>query len=162
MITAGVKQVEFYPDQEAYFHNNNALFKVVFEGSTYDDETKTALDNIKLVLVDHGIYLRGETVNAIEYNNVLEDEIIKIILILVPIILIILLITTTSWIEPILFIIVVLFAVLINMGSNAFFHDISYMTHATCGILQLALCMDYTVMMLHSYKEEKLKTDNVK
>ncbi len=42
------------------------------------------------------------------------------------------------------------------MGTNALFPSISYMTHATCGILQLALCMDYSVMMLHSYKEERL------
>lgn len=158
----GVKQVEFYPNQPDYYKNNNALFKVVFTTETYDLTTTETLDEIRLVLNDHNVYMRGETINAIQYNNVIQDEIVKIILILVPIVLIILFLTTTSWIEPVLFIIVVLFAVLINMGSNAFLPEVSYMTHATCGILQLALCMDYTVMMLHSYKEERLVNPSAK
>jgi len=160
--TQGIRQVEFYPNQYDYYHDSKALFKIVFEGETYDLTTEETLDAIKLLLVEHNVYMRGEVINAIEYNNVLQDEIIKIILILLPIILIILFLATTSWIEPFLFIIVVLFAVIINMGTNAFFPSVSYMTHATCGILQLALCMDYAVMMLHSYKEAKLVTENSK
>ena len=156
MEVDGIYSVTFIPTQDAYFHDDNALYQITFTTGNYDDKTQTTLDALRLLLNEHDIYLRGESVNAIEYNHVIQDEILKIILILVPIVLIILFLATTSWVEPLLFIIVVLISILINMGSNAIFPSISYMTHSTCAILQLALCMDYTVMMLHSYKEERL------
>ena len=160
--TEGIRQAEFYANQEGYYQNNKALYKIIFNSGTYDDETNETLDRIKTLLADYDIYLRGESVTSIAYNNVLQDEIIKIVAILLPIVLIILFLMTTSWIEPLLFVIVVLVAVLINMGTNVFFPSVSYMTHATCGILQLALCMDYAVMMLSSYKAAREKTDDVK
>lgn len=152
----GVMQIEFLPNQEAYYHDNIALYRIIFDEDNYDKEIETTLDAIKTLLADYDIAMRGESINATEYNNVIQSEIINIVLIIVPIVLVILFLATTSWIEPILFIIVVLVSVIINMGSNAFFPSISYMTHATCGILQLALCMDYTVMMLHAYKQALL------
>ncbi|MDD3382804.1 MAG: hypothetical protein PHT83_04855, partial [Bacilli bacterium] len=74
--TQGIRQVEFYPNQYDYYHDSKALFKIVFEGETYDLTTEETLDAIKLLLVEHNVYMRGEVINAIEYNNVLQDEII--------------------------------------------------------------------------------------
>lgn len=151
----GIQQVTFIPTQETYFHDEKALYQITFDSGNYDEETKTTLKALKDKLTTHDVYFRGESIDSIAYSSVIESEILKIILILVPIVLIILFMATSSWIEPLLFIIVVLISVVINMGTNAFFPSISYMTHATCGILQLALCMDYTVMMIHAYKKEK-------
>ncbi|MDD4211773.1 MAG: MMPL family transporter [Bacilli bacterium] len=152
----GVASLTFFPTQSAYYHDEKALYQITFDTGNYDATTKSTLEAIEALLTDYDVYLRGESINATEYNKVIQKEIIQIVLIIVPIVLLILFLATTSWIEPVLFIIIVIISVLINMGTNAFFPSISYMTHATCGILQLALCMDYSVMMLHSYKEERL------
>lgn len=151
----GVKCIDFDINSELSYLNNNALFKVVFENDNYHNQTKISIKQIEEKLDDYEFYLSGESIEAIKYSEVLQKEIIKIIIILIPIVLIILFLTTTSYIEPFLFIIVILFSVIINMGSNIIFPNISYMTHATCGILQLAICMDYSVILLHSYRTHK-------
>jgi len=152
----GVKSVEFNPMNENFYKDENALYKISFPKGNYDEETDLTITNIKTTLESFDIYLRGESVSAIVYNEIVQKEIIKIIIFLLPIVLIILFLLTTSWIEPLLFIIVIGLSVVINMGSNIFFGEISYMTHLSCGILQIALCMDYAVIMLHSYKKNKV------
>ncbi len=158
MNIEGIKNVEFNPSDPNFYKDGNALYKVSFPTGNYEEETDDAISEIKVILEDFNIYLRGESVSAIEYNNIVQKEIIKIIIFLLPIVLIILFMLTTSWIEPLLFIIIIGLSVVINMGSNFFFGEISYMTHLSCGILQIALCMDYAVIMLHSYKNNKINS----
>ena len=57
--------------------------------------------------------------------------------------------------EPFLFIIVIGVAVIINMGTNVFFGEISFFTHSTATLLQFAVSMDYAIFLLHRYHEEK-------
>ena len=75
----------------------------------------------------------------------------------------ILFIFTTSFLEPFLFIIVIGAAVVINMGTNLIFGEISFFTHSTATLLQFAVSMDYAIFLLHRYHEEKEhnKGDNV-
>jgi len=148
-----IKYIEFNPSTEVSYKDNSALYKVTFSSDNYDDNTKESIISIRNSLSDYQYYMKGESVTALEYNNILKDEIIIIIIILIPIVLLVLFLTTTSWIEPLIFIIVVLVSVVINMGTNILFSSISYMTHATSGVLQLAICMDYSVILLHSYRK---------
>ncbi|MDR2713940.1 MAG: MMPL family transporter [Coriobacteriales bacterium] len=81
------------------------------------------------------------------------------ILILVPLILLILLLTTTSWIEPLLFISAIGVAVLINMGTNIFTGEVSFVTNAVSPILQLAVSLDYAIFLLHAFRDYKNEPD---
>ena len=67
------------------------------------------------------------------------------------IIWLILTLTTTSWFEPFLFILVMAVAIVLNMGSNIMFGRISFFTFSTAAILQLAVSMDYSIFLLHTY-----------
>ena len=69
----------------------------------------------------------------------------------VVIIWLILTLTTTSWFEPFLFILVMAVAIILNMGSNLMFGRISFFTFSTAAILQLAVSMDYSIFLLHTY-----------
>ena len=76
-------------------------------------------------------------------------------LLVVPIILLILLITTNSWFEPVLFMITIGIAILINMGTNLIFGTVSFVTNAAGPVLQLAVSMDYSIFLLHRFEENR-------
>lgn len=76
------------------------------------------------------------------------------------ILLIILLIMCSSWIEPILFIITIGIAIIINFGTNYLLKEVSYTTYSITAILQLVLTMEYSIMLLNRYREEKGKQNN--
>ena len=64
-----------------------------------------------------------------------------------------------SWVEPILFFVSIMFAVVLNKGTNIIFPDVSHITDSICMILQMALSMDYAIMLSTRYRQEKRKAD---
>ena len=74
--------------------------------------------------------------------------------------LVILIILSDSWFEPFLFLISIGIAVFINKGTNIMFSSVSSITNAIVAVLQLALSMDYSIMLSNRFKQEKEKTDN--
>lgn len=77
------------------------------------------------------------------------------IVISVGLVLLILLIMCRSWFEPFVFLVNIGIAVLINLGTNVFFSDISEYTNSIVGIMQLVLSMDYSIILLNRYTQEK-------
>ena len=67
------------------------------------------------------------------------------------IVLLVLLVMTHSWIQPFLFYIIIGVSIILNMGTNLVFPSISFITFAVAAILQLALAMDYSIMLLNAY-----------
>ena len=61
--------------------------------------------------------------------------------------------TTTSWLEPLVVLLGLGVAIMINNGSNLIFGEISFVTNAAGAILQLAVSLDYSVFLLHRYEE---------
>ena len=71
----------------------------------------------------------------------------------VALLLTILWIMSTSFVEPLLFIVTIGIAVLINMGSNILMGSVSQTTNAIGSIMQLALSMDYSIMLMEYYRQ---------
>ena len=69
----------------------------------------------------------------------------------VAVVLAMLLLTSHAWLEPLLILAVLAISILINMGTNFIFPDVSFITFAVCAILQLALSIDYAIMLLHAW-----------
>ncbi|MBQ3080109.1 MAG: MMPL family transporter [Clostridia bacterium] len=86
-------------------------------------------------------------------NNLLREIPVAMALALV-IVVAVLFLTSHSYIEPVLFFIVMIVSVVLNMGTNWIFDSISFITFAVAAILQLALSMDYSIMLLHNYFDE--------
>lgn len=149
-------------DEAHNYKENNALFKIFLETGNYDIVTFNTIDEIREELSDYQLAFNGEGVRASYLQKAIKKD-LKIILAIIAIVIIaILLLFSQSWAEPIIFIICLAFAVFINLGLNAIFPHISFVTRSICIVLQLALCMDYSIMLLHRFNEEKAKGIGVK
>ncbi len=131
---------------EAWYKDGGALFVL----SVDTDNSTRIVDEIRKIVSDSCV-MSGEAVNQATVQSTSMNEVSKIMLYAIPIVLIILLIATNSWFEPVLFIITIGVAILINEGTNVFLGEISYITRASSAILQLAVSIDYAVFLLHSY-----------
>lgn len=145
------------PGLETFYHKKSALMQIMFDESDHSLKTGDAIKEIKnrLEKTQYTFALGGPAVSAFYMREVTTSEVLKITLYVIPIVLLILLIFTNSWIEPLVFLLVVGVAVLINMGTNIFFPSISFITNSTGALLQLAISMDYAIFLLHRYTKER-------
>lgn len=133
---------------ETYYKDNAALFTVTIE----DGKQVEAVDAIRSIIGDDNA-LSGDAVSTAVATTGTVSEITKITIIAILFVLIVLVITTTSWLEPILVMIGLGVAVLINNGSNLIFGEISFVTNAAGTILQVAVSLDYSVFLIHRFEE---------
>ena len=73
------------------------------------------------------------------------------------ILMVILFLFTSSWIEPFIFLITIGIAILINLGTNIMFDSITSTTFSIAALLQLCLSIDYSIILLNRYRQEKAK-----
>ncbi len=152
------KPLEMYDKSvvEDYYKDGAALLQLVFVEDDYSLKTDSALEKIKQLIGEKGV-LGGSAVNKKAMRENTVKEVVTISLLSLPIFIIILLLTTRSWFEPVLYLSVIGISVIINMGTNVIYKDISFITQSCAAILQLALSMDYSLFLLHRYSEEREK-----
>lgn len=138
---------------EAYYKDSNALFSIVIE-EKYDKEVVSAVYEL-IGNKSEGNAFTGTAVSDEKQKRMTENETMKAIMFLLPVIIVVLIISTSSWLEPILFLITVGVAVLINMGTNIVFGEVSYITNSVSPILQLAVSLDYAIFLLHSFERNR-------
>lgn len=140
---------------DEFYKDGNAVMEVIFEDGDSDKTTHKAIDEIyEIVGMDRGCFA-GSAVSSKEREASITREIAIAIGLALVIIWLILTLTTTSWMEPFLFILVMIVAILLNMGSNIIFGRISFFTFSTAAILQLAVSMDYSIFLLHTFNAYK-------
>ena len=151
---AGLLSVDAFSMND-YYHDGNALMDVIFKNGDDDPQTRSGIEEIyKIVGKDRG-YFAGSAVSSKEREESITREITIAIGMALFIIWLILTLTTTSYIEPFLFILVMVIAIILNMGSNLMFGSISFFTFSTAAILQLAVSMDYSIFLLHTFTSIK-------
>ena len=131
------------------YKDKNALLDVVVDEGEGLSET---LENIKDIIGKDGI-IAGPAATISFAQTSTSEEMSKIMAFLIPIIILILMVSTSSWFEPFLFLITVGVSILINMGTNIFLGEISFVTKTTASILQLAVSMDYAIFLLHRFAD---------
>lgn len=145
------------------YKNNSALYTVTLKDY---DSTAGAFDAVKDVidaLSDEKAYLSGQS--AFSYYTKLETEqsIMKLGIAIVVIILLVMLFTSKTYFELIVLILVFGAAMAINMGTNFLFvNGISYIANLVALVLQLALSLDYSIILLHRYMEERDNGEDAK
>lgn len=140
---------------DRFYKDGNAVYQIIFEDGDSDASTHKAINEIYgIVGRDRGCFA-GSAVSSKERQESITREIAMAIGMAVVIIWLILTLTTTSWFEPFLFILVMAVAIVLNMGSNIMFGRISFFTFSTAAILQLAVSMDYSIFLLHTYTATK-------
>ncbi|GAF63244.1 hypothetical protein BTS2_0135 [Bacillus sp. TS-2] len=140
---------------ESYYQDNSALYSLSIE---VGDEVE-ATDAIYEIIGDDGA-IAGEALNTATSQKMTGNETMYAALLLVPIIIIILVLSTTSWVEPLFFLTAIGVSILINLGTNIFLGEISFITQSVAPILQLAVSLDYAIFLLHSFADFRKKTNS--
>ncbi len=96
-------------------------------------------------------YVGGSTAQLKDIQDSVAKEIPLVMMISVAVVLAVLLLTSHAWLEPVVILLVLAVSIVINMGTNFIFPDVSFITFAVSAILQLALSIDYAIMLLHAY-----------
>lgn len=140
---------------ETYYKDNTALFTVTIE----EDKRIEAVAEIEdLVGEDNAI--AGSAVATADATTNTVSEIQTITVIAVLFVLIVLLATTNYWLEPLVILIGLGVAIIINDGTNLMFGEISFVTNAAGSVLQLAVSLDYSVFLIHRFEECRLENSD--
>lgn len=134
--------------------DDKVLMQVVLAESDYSARTQEAIGDIvkRLDEAGYNYYMSGQSYLTYYFNQMVKKQLPRILLIIIPIVFLILTLMTTSFIEPALFAVVTGVAIVLGMGTNIIFPEISYLTYAVSPVLQLALCMDYSIIMFSRYR----------
>ena len=147
-----VESVSYESDSADYNNGDYVLYSLTLTGNSYSDDAKTGYD-----LVDKAMQGRGyEYWIAADIGNS-ASNLGPVYVAAVFLAVIILFVLSTSWIEPLLILITILLAVLINMGTNLIFPSISETTSSIAAVLQMALSMDYLIMLMNRYSDERTR-----
>ena len=149
---AGVKSVEFNGTADHYVRGA-ALFTVTYDGAADDPVSLAALEEVKALLDGYDLYVTGDTGNSDSAN--LEAEMQVVMAIAVIIILLVLLFTSHTYMEIPVLIMTFGMAALMNKGTNFIFGEISFVSDSVAVVLQLALAIDYAIILCHRYTEER-------
>lgn len=148
----GVKSVSF-DDSSLHYTQGNAMFSVTFGGGDNDEVSVNALEDIQRLLSDYTVYYDTQVGYDPSVQIVSEMAVVGVIVVVIVIVL--LLLTSRSYAEVPVLIASFGAAALLQFGTNFFFKQISYVSNAVTLILQLALAIDYAVILCNRFAEEK-------
>lgn len=148
--TKGVFEVELDRTKKHY-NNGSALLTITFDNDENDPKTLQLLDELKNKYKQYDLYV--STTLGTQKADAMANE-MKIIVVIVAIILVlVLLLTSTTFAEVIVLIITFLVAAILNKGTNVFLGTISYVSNSVTLILQLAMSLDYAIILCNQFKE---------
>lgn len=148
--------VEMLPDKyyTAFNNGDNTIIAVFFDTSTSEDATIQAIKDVRNVC-NKQCFVTGMSALVTDLKDLCESEEPIYVALAVIASCIIMMIFMDSFVIPIIFIASIGMAILYNLGSNYFMGEISYITKALSAVLQLAVTMDYSIFLWHSYSEQK-------
>lgn len=147
----GVSMVTFNDTQEHY-KDANALFAITFGAGALDATSMNALTEIKGILKNYDVVY--DTAVGYDENAELKKEMGIILIVAVIVIVVALVLTSTAYMEVPVLLITFGVAALLNMGTNFILGKISFISDSVAVVLQLALAIDYAIIMAHRYSAE--------
>lgn len=147
----GIQMVEFGEDA-AHYNNVSACYSLTFSYSQTDERCATALDEVKKITEGYDCYVSSDIGNPL--GDILNNEILLILIVASVIIVLMLLLTSKSVVELPVVMITFLAAMIINMGTNFIYGEISFVSNSVTSLLQLALSLDYAVILINRFREE--------
>lgn len=148
----GVKSVDF-DNTDDHYVNGAALFSITYDGTADDEISVNALNEVKNILEGYDVYVTGDTGDSASANLAAEMQVVM--LIAVVIILLVLFFTSHTYMEIPVLIATFGMAALMNKGTNFIFGEISFVSDSVAVVLQLALAIDYAIILCHRYTEER-------
>ena len=154
---------EFLPDKlyQAFNTDHSTVMAVFFKGSTSSDETMDAIREIRSI-TGKQCYVCGLSALVTDLKDLCEREEPIYVAIAVALALLAMILLLDNWLVPFVFLASIGMMIVLNLGTNFFLGEISYITKALSAVLQLAVTMDYSIFLWHSYSEQKQQYDDKK
>ena len=147
----GVQSVAF--DQTTdHYASSSALFTVTFDYDETDDACITSLDAVKELLAGYDLYISTELGNTLA--KTIDSEVSVIMVYVAIIVVVVLTLTSRTFGEVPVLLLTFVTAMILNQGSNFLLGKISFVSNSVTSILQLALSLDYAVILCNRFKEE--------
>ncbi|MGN0975101.1 MAG: MMPL family transporter [Gemmiger sp.] len=147
----GVAEAVF-DDTAEHYTGAAALYDVTFDGTGTDALSVQAMGRIRELLADYDLYV--DTTVGVDESANLESEMMVIVAVAAVIIVAVLLLTSRSYAEVPVLLLTFLSAALLNMGTNFLLGKISFISNSVTVVLQLALAIDYAIILCHRYSDE--------
>lgn len=154
--------MELIPDEiyKEFNTDHSTMMAVFFDTGTSEDETMDAVKEIRKVCGEQ-CFVSGMTALVVDLKDLCEQEEPIYVGLAVVLASAAMLLFLDGWMIPFVFLLSIGAMILLNMGTNFFFGEISYITKALSAVLQLAVTMDYSIFLWHSYNEQREnKSDN--
>lgn len=148
----GVLSVTYDPESSEYNSKTYTMYIVETKYVKDSDKVNSVINDMKAKYQDQYFI---ETYYSGGYMDVLD----LLIPMAVCIMLVLLFLLCKSYIEPLLILVSIAVAILINMGSNIIFDSVSEMTFSIAAVFQLVLSIDYSIMLIHRYVQEYEKLE---
>ena len=149
----GVSMLDFENTDE-YYHDMEALFKVTFEGEAEDAVSQEYLNSVLEALSRYDVYYTSDIGQEERDAADLANDMIIILVLAGVVIVAVLLFTSTTYAEIPVFLMTFIVAAILNKGTNYWFGTISFVTDSIAVVLQLALAVDYAIILCHRFMEE--------
>lgn len=152
--------MEVLPENIAEAFNNkekgSTLLMVLFDTSSSADETLEAIEEIRSMTRKQCL-LGGMSAIITDMKEISNSEALMYVVIAAVLTAIVLALTMDSFLIPVFFLLSIGMAIVYNLGSNFIAGEISFITQALAAVLQLAVTMDYSIFLWHSYQEYRQK-----
>jgi len=139
---------------DAFNSGDSTMLAIFFDTSTSSDDTMEAITAIRSI-AGKQCFVSGMSAMVTDLRDLCEKEEPIYVGIAVALACVAMMIFMDNWITPFVFLMSIGMAILLNMGTNYFLGEISYLTKALSAVLQLAVTMDYSIFLWHSYEEQK-------
>ena len=137
------------------FNNGNAtMLAVFFDSSTSADVTMDAIREIREI-AGRQCFVTGMSALVTDLKDLCEQEEPIYVALAVACACLAMMLLLDSWLAPLIFLASIGICIVINLGSNYFLGEISYITKALSAVLQLAVTMDYSIFLWNSYNEQR-------
>ena len=155
--------MELLPDKiyNEFNTENATMMAVFFDTSTSSDITMDAIREIRQI-AGKQCFVSGMSALVTDLKDVCEKEEPIYVGIAVLLACVAMLVFLDSWLVPFVFLASIGMMILLNLGTNYFMGEISYITKALSAVLQLAVTMDYSIFLWHSYNEQRTRCDDNK
>ena len=147
----GVQSVDF-DETTDHYASASALFTVTFDSDETDDACLTALDAVKETLADCDLYLSTDLGNTLQ--ETIDSEVNIIMVYVAVIVVIVLTLTSRTFGEVPVLLLTFVVAMILNQGTNFLLGKISFVSNSVTSVLQLALSLDYAVILCNHFKEQ--------
>ncbi len=140
---------------ESYYKNGAALYSITLEEEHILDGVNAIQETVGESKQKEEFALTGSAVSTAAATENTVSEVARIAVFAVIFVFLVLILTTDSWAEPVIILLGLGVAVLLNNGTNLLFGEISFVSNAAGAILQLAVSLDYSVFLLHRFEESR-------